>query len=104
MKGMGDGPPSHFLAKSLLSNESINAGPIQIVAKDYLRFHWTEVRSIRSNVLSIVGHRRQADSLPADLKQTALTLSFSPHSCLLMTVESMPKGTFSIRQSGLEIV
>jgi hypothetical protein len=38
------------------------------------------------------------------LKQTALTLSFSPHSCLLMTVESMPKGTFSIRQSGLEIV
>gem|GEM_PF-5466948 len=46
MKGMGDGPPSHFLVKSLVSNESINASPVQIVVKDYLRFHWTEILSV----------------------------------------------------------
>ncbi len=54
--------------------------------------------------MSIIGHQRQVDSLSANSKQAALTLSFSPRSVLLMTVESMPKGISSIRQSGLEIV
>jgi len=86
------------------SNESIKSDPVQIVVKNYLRFHQSEVRSVWSNSVSVTGHRRQVDSLSANLKQTALTLSFSPWSVLLMTVESMPKGTPRIRQSGLEIV
>ncbi len=92
------------LANSLISNESIKSDPVQIVVKDYLRFHQTEIRSVWSNVVSMTGHRRQVDSLSANSKQTALTLSFSPWSVLLMTVESMLKGTSSIRQSELEIV
>ncbi len=92
------------LAKSLISNESIKSDPVQIAVKDYLRFHQTEVRSVWSNVVLITWHRKQVDSLSANSKQTALTLSFSPWSVLLMTVESMPKGTSSMRSSGLEIV
>jgi hypothetical protein len=46
MKGEEDGSSSHSLAKFLLSNESIKANPVQIVVKDYLRFHQTKVRSV----------------------------------------------------------
>jgi hypothetical protein len=46
----------------------------------------------------------QVDSLSANSKQTALTLSFSLQPILLMTVELVPKGISSIRESGLEIV
>ncbi len=92
------------LANSFISNQSIKSDPVQIVVKDCLRSHQTEVCSVWSNVVSITGQQRQVDSLSANSKQTALTLSFSPWSVLLMTVESIPKGTSSIRQSGLEIV
>jgi hypothetical protein len=54
--------------------------------------------------MTITGHRKQVDSLSANLKQTALTLSFTHWSVLLMTVESIPKETPRIRLSGLEIV
>ncbi len=54
----------------------------------------------------IIGHRIQFDSLPANSKQTALTLtlSLSSRSVLLITAESIPKGTSSVRQTGLQIV
>ncbi len=93
-----------LLANSLIWIESIKSDPVQIVVKNYLRFHQTEIRSVWSNVVSMTEHRRQVDSLSVNLKQTALTLSFSPWSVLLTIVESMSKGTSSIRQSGLEIV
>jgi hypothetical protein len=87
-----------------MSNESIKSDTVHIVAKDYFRFYQTEVRSVWLNVVSMTGHWRQVDSLSVNSKQTALTLPFSPWSVLLMTVESMLKGTSSMRQSGLEII
>jgi hypothetical protein len=90
-----------FLANSLISNESIKSDPVQIVIKDYLRSHQTEVRFVWSNVLSMTEHRRQVDSLSANSKQTALTLSFSPWSVLLMTVESIRNSLTTIMCSQL---
>jgi hypothetical protein len=47
--GLGWAQPSAFgalMADSLISNESIKSDPVQIVVKNYLRFHQTEVRSV----------------------------------------------------------
>ena len=88
----------------LFSNKSIKTDPVQTAVKDYLRLHHAAVRSVWSNVVSIVEYRRQVDSLSANSIPTALTLSLFPRSLRLMTVESMPKGTFSIRESRLEMV